>query len=113
MSDLAGLTTAVLVVAAGLLGVAALLLTARMTLGPTMLDRAVSFDVVVAITIGAIAIDAALRRTGENLSLLLVAAMLGFVGSVSVARFVPGNDDVEAEQAQSAADDVSDDGSLR
>lgn len=107
-------TDLLLVVAAGLLGVAAILVVARMTMGPTMLDRAISFDVIVAIAIGAIAIDAATRRTAENLPLLLVATMLGFVGSVSVARFSPGSDDVEAEQAQAEADDdVSDDGALR
>ncbi len=80
------------------LGVAALLVAARVTLGPTMLDRAIAFDVVVSIAIAGIAVDAALRRDAENLPLLLVATMVGFVGSVSVARFSPGSDDVEAEE---------------
>jgi multicomponent Na+:H+ antiporter subunit F len=84
--------------AGGVLGLSALLVTVRITQGPTMLDRAIAFDAVVAIVIAAIAIDAALRRTAENLPLLLVATLLGFVGSVSVARFSPGSDDVEAEQ---------------
>jgi multicomponent Na+:H+ antiporter subunit F len=88
-----------LTVAGGVLGLAALLVAVRITQGPTMLDRAIAFDVIVAIAIAAIAIDAALRRTAENLPLLLVATLLGFVGSVSVARFSPGSDDVEAEQS--------------
>ena len=90
----------VLVVCAGVLGVAALLVVARITLGPTMLDRAISFDVLVAITICGVAVDAAFRRTSENLPLLLVATLLGFVGSVSVARYSPGSDDVEADPTE-------------
>ena len=34
-----------------------------------------------------------------TLPLLLVLTLLGFVGSVSVARFSPGSDDVEAERS--------------
>ncbi|GAA5154317.1 hypothetical protein GCM10023340_37680 [Nocardioides marinquilinus] len=94
-----------LVAAACVLGVAALLATVRMTMGPTMLDRAVAFDVVVAITIAAVAVDAAARRTAENLPLLLVATMLGFVGSISIARFSPGSDHVEASDDDEDDDD--------
>ena len=83
--------------AAVVLTVAAVVVVARMTMGPTMPDRAISFDVLVAIVISGVAIDAALRRNAENLPLLLVAALVGFVGSVSIARFSPGSDDVEAE----------------
>ena len=100
--------TAVLWVAAGVLGLAALLVAARVTKGPTMLDRAIAFDVVVAVVIAAIAVDAALRRNGENLPLLLVATMLGFVGSVSIARFSPGSDDVEAEESDRLARESAD-----
>lgn len=82
------------------LALAALLVVVRMTLGPTMLDRALSFDVLVAISICAVAVDAALRRTSENLPLLLVATLLGFVGSVAIARFTPGSDDVEDEEGE-------------
>lgn len=96
--------TAVLWVAAGVLGLAALLVAARVTKGPTMLDRAIAFDVIVSITIAGVAVDAALRRDAENLPLLLVATMLGFVGSVSIARFSPGSDDVEAERAEQSDD---------
>ncbi len=86
--------------AAGVLTVAAVLVLVRMTLGPTMLDRALSFDVLVAVAICAVAVDAALRRTTENLPLLLVATLLGFVGSIAIARFTPGSDDVEDEEGE-------------
>lgn len=86
--------------AAAVLAVAAFLVLVRMTLGPTMLDRALSFDVLIAVAICAVAVDAALRRTAENLPLVLVATLLGFVGSVAIARFTPGSDDVEDEEGE-------------
>lgn len=100
MSWLGAADTWVLGASACLLGVAAMVVLFRITRGPTMLDRAIAFDVMVAITICGVALDAALRRDGENLPFLLVATLLGFVGSVSVARFSPGSDDVEAEEQQ-------------
>ena len=42
---------AVLVICVGILGVAALLLVVRISLGPTMLDRIVALDVLVAVVI--------------------------------------------------------------
>lgn len=94
---MSGLVTALLLTSAMVLALSALMVTARITRGPTMLDRAMSFDVLVTITIMGIALDAALRRDAENLPLLLVATLLGFVGSVSVARFSPGSDDLDSD----------------
>ncbi|HVH94743.1 MAG: monovalent cation/H+ antiporter complex subunit F [Nocardioidaceae bacterium] len=88
---------AVLVVCVGVLGVAALLLVTRISMGPTMLDRVVALDVLVAVIICALALEAAVHRHTTTLSILVVLSLLGFVGSVSVARFSPGSDDVEAE----------------
>ncbi|MFB9313522.1 monovalent cation/H+ antiporter complex subunit F [Nocardioides plantarum] len=100
--------TAVLVVAGGVLALSALLVTLRMAMGPTMLDRAIAFDVIVSISIAAIAVDAAVRRTSDNLPLLLVATLLGFVGSISLARFSPGSDDVDAERDETDETDETD-----
>lgn len=91
--------TVPLIICGVLLGVSALLVVIRMTLGPTTLDRAIAFDVLIAISICAIAAEAAIDRNSETMPLLLVATLLGFVGSVSVARFSPGSDDVEAEES--------------
>ncbi|WP_340539617.1 monovalent cation/H+ antiporter complex subunit F [Nocardioides sp. GXZ039] len=104
--------TGVLIAAVVVLAVAAVLVTVRMAIGPTMLDRAIAFDVVVAISIVAISVDAALRRTSENLPLLLVATLLGFVGSISIARFSPGSDDPEPSGGDDGdrADDEEEDG---
>jgi multicomponent Na+:H+ antiporter subunit F len=89
--------SAVLVFSVGVLGVAALLLLARISLGPTMLDRVVALDVLVAVIICGLALEAAVHRHTTTLPILVVLSILGFVGSVSVARFNPGSDDVEAE----------------
>ena len=87
----------ILVLCATLLGAAALLLVARISLGPTMLDRVVALDVLVAVVICGLALEAAVHRHTTTLPILVVLSLLGFVGSVSVARFTRGSDDVEAE----------------
>ena len=88
---------AVLVLSVALLGLAALLLVVRVSLGPTMLDRAVALDVLVAVVICGLALEAAVHRHTTTLPILVVLSLLGFVGSVSIARFTPGSDDVEAD----------------
>lgn len=89
----------VLVLCVGILGIAALLLVTRISLGPTMLDRLVALDVLVAVIICGLALEAAVNRHTTTLPVLVVLSLLGFVGSVSVARFSPGSDDVEAENS--------------
>jgi multicomponent Na+:H+ antiporter subunit F len=90
--------TVVLAVCVAMLTVAALLLVARIALGPTMLDRVVALDVLVAVVICGLALEAAIHRHTTTLPILGVLSLLGFVGSVSVARFTRGSDDVEAGQ---------------
>jgi multicomponent Na+:H+ antiporter subunit F len=90
--------TVVLLIALAMLFVAAACVVARMTIGPTLLDRAVALDVFVAIGICALAVEAAINRHTNTLPILLVLTLLGFVGSVSVARFTKGSNDIEAER---------------
>lgn len=89
--------TLVLIVCGALLGVAALLLVIRIALGPTMLDRMVALDVLVAVVICGLALEAVAHRHTTTLPVLVVLSLLGFIGSVSVARFTRGSDDIEAE----------------
>ncbi len=89
--------TVVLIICMVLLFIAAVCVLARMTMGPTILDRAVAFDVFVAISICALALEAAVNRHTFTLPILLVLTLLGFVGSVSIARFTRGSDDIDAE----------------
>ena len=89
----------VLAVCVAMLACAALLLVIRISRGPTMLDRVVALDVLVAVVICGLALEAAVNRHSTTLPILGVLSLLGFVGSVSIARFTPGSDDVEAEQS--------------
>ena len=80
------------------LGAAAVLLVMRIALGPTMLDRVVALDVLVATLICGLGVEAAVNRHSTTLPVLLVLSLVGFVGSVSMARFSPGSDDLEADR---------------
>jgi len=90
--------TVVLSICVAMLGLAALLLVVRISRGPTMLDRAVALDALVAVTIGALVIEAGVNRHTTTLPILVVLTLVGFVGSVSIARFTRGSEDVEAER---------------
>lgn len=90
----------VLLICSGMLALAAILLLIRVTMGPTVLDRTVAMDVLIAIGICAVALEAAINQHTSNLPLLLVLTLLGFVGSVSIARFTKGSDIIESEDHQ-------------
>lgn len=90
--------TLVLLACMAMLGVAAVLLVSRIALGPTMLDRIVAVDVLVAVIICGLGLEAAVHRHTTTLPLLVVLALLGFVGSVTVARFSPGSDTVDEDE---------------
>lgn len=92
--------TVVLVVCVAMLTVSALLIVARITLGPTMLDRVVALDVLVAVLICGLALEAAIHRHDTTLPILVVLSLLGFVGSVSIARFTRSSDDASSEESQ-------------
>ncbi|MDG4767082.1 monovalent cation/H+ antiporter complex subunit F [Solwaraspora sp. WMMD406] len=82
--------TIVAVVVTVLLGTAALLTVGRIIRGPSLLDRVVAAEVLIAIIVGGLAAEAAINRHATTLPVLVVLALLGFVGSVSIVRFVAG-----------------------
>ncbi|MBE1877769.1 monovalent cation/H+ antiporter complex subunit F [Myceligenerans pegani] len=73
--------------ATALLAVGALFALVRMERGPSMLDRTVAFDVLTTTLVGAVAVEAALSRRIESVPILVVLSMVGFIGSVTIARF--------------------------
>ncbi|WP_069387510.1 monovalent cation/H+ antiporter complex subunit F [Cellulosimicrobium cellulans] len=77
----------VVVAAAVLLGAAATLAVVRAERGPSMLDRTVALDVFTTTLVGAIALEAAFSRRTDTIPLLVVLSLVGFVGSVTIARF--------------------------
>jgi multicomponent Na+:H+ antiporter subunit F len=76
-------------VVAVLLSAAVALALIRIVRGPSVLDRIVGVDVLLAIVVCAIAAEAAITRDATSLPILVVLSILGFIGSVSVARFAP------------------------
>lgn len=59
----------------------------RVWVGPTLLDRVLASDVLLTIIVAALCLNMVITRSYEAVLLLVVIAMIGFVGSVTVARF--------------------------
>ncbi len=68
--------------------VSGLLCLMRLVRGPSLADRIVALDAVLILIVSGIAVDAARTGEGTYLDVLVVAALLGFVGTVNVARFI-------------------------
>jgi multicomponent Na+:H+ antiporter subunit F len=79
-------------VAAVLLMIAAALTVLRMSRGPSSLDRVVAADVLVAVVIAGLALEAIINHHTTTLPVMLVLSLLGFAGSVAIARFVADRD---------------------
>ena len=92
----------VAVVATLLIGAAAVLALVRLERGPSMLDRTVAFDVLTTTIVGAVAVEAAWSRRTESIPILAVLSLVGFVGSVSIARFAAREPD-DAKPSAGAA----------
>ena len=90
----------VLVAAVVILVVASALLVVRITVGPTVLDRTMALDVMMSVMVCGMALHSAKTGSTVALAAILCLAAVGFVGSVAVARFASGIDDVEAERDQ-------------
>ncbi len=70
------------------LAVAGLLAALRLVLGPSVPDRIVALDNLLLVVVAGIAVGAATTGRGDFLGVLVAVSLLGFVGSVTVARFV-------------------------
>ncbi len=60
----------------------------RLVRGPSLADRIVALDALLIVIVSGIAVDAARSGEGTYLDVLVVAALLGFIGTVNVARFI-------------------------
>ena len=78
----------VLTATAVILSLAAAGAIVRIAVGPSLLDRVLASDVLLAIIGAALCIDMAVNRHLNNLMLLVALSIIGFIGSVTVARFV-------------------------
>lgn len=79
--------TVVVVICGVLLTLGVTLAVIRLEKGPSMLDRTVALDIVVTTMIAAIALYAAVQRRTDVVPILVVLSLVGFVGSVTIARF--------------------------
>ena len=52
-----------------------------------------------AVLVCGLALEAAMNRHTTTLPILVVLSLIGFVSSVTIARFTPGSDDVEAGES--------------
>ncbi|MCU1442655.1 MAG: sodium:proton antiporter [Cryobacterium sp.] len=84
--------TVVAVLAGVLFGAGALCAVYRIVRGPSVLDRVIAADVLVATTMCALGADMAFRGHTDTLPVLLILALFGVLGSLSVARFLPRQD---------------------
>ncbi|TFC26337.1 sodium:proton antiporter [Cryobacterium sp. TMT2-18-3] len=82
----------VAVIAGVLFGAGALCALLRIVRGPTVLDRVIASDVLVATVICAMGAEMAFNRHTDTLPVLLVLALFAVLGSLSVARFLPVED---------------------
>ena len=79
--------TVVIWVCGVLLTIGAVLAVVRAEKGPSMLDRTIALDIVVTSMIAAVALYAAVERRTDVVPILVVLSLVGFVGSVTIARF--------------------------
>lgn len=78
----------VLGIIAVILGVPALFAIYRVARGPSILDRVLAVDVLLAIVGGALAVDMVVNGHTNTLVILVATSLIGFIASVTVARFV-------------------------
>jgi multicomponent Na+:H+ antiporter subunit F len=72
----------------GLLALSGVLCAGRVATGPTLADRAVALDTLLVVGVIAVAIETARTGSGVYLDVLLIVALVAFVGTTAVARFI-------------------------
>lgn len=77
---------ALVVIAIGLV-----LCTVRAVRGPTLFDRVLAFDTIVLNLVGAALLLSILLGTSVFMDVVLVVALLGFLGTMSLAAYLEGS----------------------
>jgi multicomponent Na+:H+ antiporter subunit F len=77
-----------LTAALGVLSVALLITVVRVIIGPTLPDRVVALDMLVAIAIGFIAVLGIRTRQTLYADIAIALGLVGFLATVALARFV-------------------------
>jgi multicomponent Na+:H+ antiporter subunit F len=79
--------TVVVLVCGVLLAAAAVLAVIRAERGPSMLDRTIALDVLTGTLVCLVGLEAAWSRRTDTIPVLVALSLIGFVGSVTIARF--------------------------
>ncbi|MGM0385858.1 MAG: monovalent cation/H+ antiporter complex subunit F [Actinomycetota bacterium] len=87
--------TGVLVACLAVLVLSVILVVTRVEQGPSMLDRAISIDVITAALMGFVAILSALTGRTDLVPLMAALALVGFLSTVTIARFAAAESDEE------------------
>ncbi|WP_433391606.1 monovalent cation/H+ antiporter complex subunit F [Micromonospora sp. KLBMP9576] len=87
------MTTFLAVALVTLFSVTALLALIRLYRGPSLIDRVVAADMLLATMVGAVGAEAAVNHHATTLPVLVALSMLGFVGTVSMVRFAVRTDE--------------------
>ena len=82
----------VIVTVTVLLSLTAVLALVRIVRGPSLLDRVVGSEVLLAVIVAAVGAEAAINQHATTLPVLVVLSLLGFAGSVSIVRFAAGEE---------------------
>ena len=80
------------IVAGVMFGVGAIAALVRVIRGPSILDRALATDVLLAIAICGLGAEMAINRHTDTLVVLLVLALFAILGSIAIARFIGRED---------------------
>ena len=71
-----------------LLALAAVLFMGRMLIGPNVADRVVAIDGLIATILAGVMVNAASTDSAISLDTVLVVALLGFIGTGVLARYI-------------------------
>lgn len=80
------------IIAGTMFGIGALCAVYRIIRGPSILDRALATDVLLAISICGLAAEMAVNKHTDTLVVMLILAMFAVVGSISIARYMGKQD---------------------
>ncbi|MEW5931252.1 MAG: monovalent cation/H+ antiporter complex subunit F [Gemmatimonadota bacterium] len=75
----------------GVLGVAMALCVARAVRGPSLFDRVLAFDCLALNAVGVVLLLSILLDTAAFIDVVLVVALLGFLGTMSLAAYLEGS----------------------
>lgn len=79
--------TVVVLACAVLLAAAGILAVVRIERGPSMLDRTIALEVLTTTLVAFVGLEAAWSRRTDTVPVLVALSLVGFVGSVTIARF--------------------------